>query len=155
MGRTDLCRTAWDSMDACTRCGEAIPVVWARNTGDPGEHPHFTHPIPLRHIHTHTHTPLTKHDRDKTRTQGPKDPRRAAHTAQRLGRPRRQTLLHLGPWNYCANNPDRHHPSITTTTLLHRPPPTSSRTSNTVSLPRDGAYMMTRYYWKHLRIRFT
>lgn len=37
MGRTEqLCQwqAAWGGMDACTRCGEAIPVAWARNTDD-------------------------------------------------------------------------------------------------------------------------
>lgn len=89
-----LCRTAWDGMDACTRCGEAIPVVWARNTDDPsGHHTHTyihtrTH-ARTHHAHTHTLAHLTQQT-DHPADHGSPEPRRTRRT-----RPRRQTVLHL------------------------------------------------------------
>lgn len=77
-----LCRTAWDGMDACTRCGEAIPVVWARNTDDPSGHHTHSHIHTRTHARTtHTHTPSpTSHNRQTTqqttepRAQSPGEP---------------------------------------------------------------------------------
>lgn len=111
--------TAWNGMDACTRCGEAIPVVWARNTDDPSGQ---THPRTHSHTHPHTHTSPTSHKAPPDTTDHQSGPRPDARPCYTLD----DRLL--------CNNPDRHHLSITTTTTLHPPPPTSSRTSNTVSL---------------------
>ena len=74
--RTGQRQTAWEGMDACTLCGEAIPVVWARNTGDPACQVGT-------HTHTHKHTHLTQQIRAQSpRVPGPQEARR-------------QTSLHL------------------------------------------------------------
>lgn len=61
------------------------------------------------------------------------------HSRTQQARPAARPGDLVTPWTTksLCNNPDRHHPSITTTTTLHPPPPTSSRTSDTVSLPRE------------------
>jgi hypothetical protein len=82
-------------MDACTRCGEAIPVVWARNIGDADEHPHFTQ---LTLAHTKTHT---------------------SHVTQR------RSTQHQRPGRapcYCTIARPERRPSITTSATNHHPP---------------------------------
>lgn len=122
-----LCRTAWDGMDACTRCGEAIPVVWARNTDDPSGHHTHSHIHTRTHAHTHlAHlTQQTDHPADHG-AQSP-EPRRTTTT-----RPRRQTLLHLGGLNR----------EITPTDIIHQSPPTPPSTRRR----QPAAAPATRYH---------
>lgn len=86
--------TAWNGMDACTRCGEAIPVVWARNTDDPSGQ---THTYTPKHTHTHPHphtSPPTSHKQAQAQPKADQDHQTSPE--RRGDQARRQTLLHLG-----------------------------------------------------------
>lgn len=105
-------------MDACTRCGEAIPVVWARNTGDPG-----SQAATGGHTHTHTqhNTHLTQQIRAHPRQRAQQSPQPTAQSPPRTqdpGPPPRRPDARPR-YTLRTNNPDRHHPSITTSTTHH------------------------------------